>query len=109
MPRISSHADVFHAIADANRRALLDAVAAGETAVGTLVDRTGLSYSAVSQHLSILRDVGLVMRRERGRHRLYRLRARPLRAVHTWTLGYEQFWKTKLRALRRVLEEQSRR
>jgi DNA-binding transcriptional ArsR family regulator len=105
MARTSSASDVFHAIADANRRALLDEVAAGETSVGDLVARVGLSYSAVSQHLAVLHQAGLVKRRERGRHRLYRLNSAPLRDVHTWVSRHERFWRTRLARLRRVLDE----
>lgn len=105
MARASSASDVFHAVADANRRAILEEVAAGEASVGDLVARVGLSYSAVSQHLAVLYQVGLVKRRERGRHRLYRLNPSPIREVHTWASRYEQFWRTSLVRLRRVLEE----
>jgi DNA-binding transcriptional ArsR family regulator len=98
-------ADVFHAIADANRRALLDAMASGERPVGDLVEVTGLSYSAVSQHLAILHDAGLVERRKEGKQRLYRLDAAPLREVHKWTSRYEEFWRGRLRRLKQVLGE----
>jgi DNA-binding transcriptional ArsR family regulator len=103
--RAASTVDVFHAIADANRRALLDFLAQGELAVGTLVEHSGLSYSAVSQHLAVLLDVGLVRRRQDGRQRFYRLDPQPLREVHDWTGHYEKFWRGKLKRLRRVLEE----
>lgn len=106
---IRSSPDVFHAIADANRRALLDTIAARESAVGDLVEQTGLSYSAVSQHLQILREVGLVKRREDGRHRRYRINATPLLEVVDWTSQYERFWKTKLAALHDVLRQRRKR
>jgi len=96
---------VFHAVADANRRALLDLLADGAAPVGALVDATRLSYSAVSQHLAILLEVGLVRRRVEGRQRVYRLDPAPLRAVHDWTSEYQKFWRGKFARLRRVLEE----
>jgi DNA-binding transcriptional ArsR family regulator len=105
--RNASTADVFHAVADANRRSLLDFLARGEAPVGALVEHAGLSYSAVSQHLAVLLDVGLVRRRQDGRQRLYRLDAAPLREVHDWTAHYQRFWRGKLRRLRRVLEEET--
>jgi DNA-binding transcriptional ArsR family regulator len=104
--RAASTLDVFHAIADANRRALLDFLAHGEVAVGALVEHSGLSYSAVSQHLAVLLDVGLVRRRQDGRQRLYRIDPQPLREVHDWTGHYEKFWRGKLKLLGRVLEEE---
>lgn len=106
MGRASSAADVFHAIADANRRALLDAVAREEVPVGRLTKVTGLSYSAVSQHLAILREAGLVERRTQGKRRLYRLEAAPLREVHNWTSRYQEFWRDHLRRLKNVLREE---
>ncbi|MDP9148452.1 MAG: metalloregulator ArsR/SmtB family transcription factor [Myxococcota bacterium] len=105
MSRAASTVDVFHAVADANRRAMLDFLSLGEAAVGALVEHSGLSYSAVSQHLAVLLEIGLVVRRQDGRQRLYRLDPGPLRAVHDWTSHYEKFWRGKLGRLRRVLEE----
>ena len=105
MARSQSAADVFHAIADANRRTLLDRVTAGEASVGTLAATVGLSYSAVSQHLSILYKAGLLSRRKDGRQRLYRLNPKPLRKVHMWTSRYEEFWRGRLDQLHRVLGE----
>lgn len=106
MSRAASTVDVFHAVADTNRRALLDFLARGEAPVGALVEHAGLSYSAVSQHLAVLLDVGLVRRRQDGRQRLYRLDPAPLRQVHEWTEHYEKFWTGKLARLRRVLDEE---
>ncbi len=106
MSRAASATDIFHAIADGNRRSLIDALARGELPVGDLVAGSGLSYSAVSQHLAVLLDVGLVQRRHDGRQRFYRLDPAPLREVHRWTSHYETFWKGKLARLRRVLEKE---
>ena len=106
MARAASAIDAFHAIADGNRRALLDAMTGGKLAVGDLVTEVGLSYSAVSQHLAILHDAGLVHRREQGRQRIYSLNASPIREVHTWTSSYERFWRGKLARLHRVLDEE---
>lgn len=105
MARASAAADVFHAIADPNRRGLLDAVASGERSVGELAKMAGLSYSAVSQHLAILQQSGLVQPRREGKRRLYRLNPAPLREVHTWASRYEQFWRDRLRRLKRILGE----
>ena len=85
---------------------MLDAMTSGALPVGDLVQRTGLSYSAVSQHLAILLEAGLVKRREQGKQRIYSIDARPIREVHEWTNNYQRFWRTKLARLRRVLEEE---
>jgi DNA-binding transcriptional ArsR family regulator len=106
MSRIAANSDAFHAISDGNRRELLDALRDDERPVGALVDATGLSYSLVSQHLQVLLDAGIVIRRPEGRQRIYRLQAAPLRVVHDWTAPYEQFWQERLSRLRRRLDEQ---
>jgi DNA-binding transcriptional ArsR family regulator len=85
---------------------MLDFLARGEAPVGDLVAHAGLSYSAVSQHLAVLLEVGLVRRRQEGRQRLYRLEPGPLREIHDWTSHYEKFWRAKLSRLRRVIEEE---
>lgn len=86
---------------------MLDFLSRGEAAVGDLVEHAGLSYSAVSQHLAVLLEVGLVRRRQDGRRRVYRLEAGPLRAVHDWANHYEKFWRSKLARLRSVLDEET--
>ena len=106
MPRAAASSDAFRAIADANRRVLLDALRAGEQPVGALVERTELSYSLVSQHLQVLLDARVVARRPEGRQRIYRLEAAPLRAVHDWTAEYERFWDERIARLRRHLERE---
>jgi len=104
--RVAASSDAFHAIAEGNRRVLLDILRGGEQPVGGLVAATGLSYSLVSQHLQVLLDAGVVARRPDGRRRIYRLDAAPLRVVHDWTAEYEGFWEERLDRLRRRLEEQ---
>ena len=106
--RIGRSASGHIGIADANRRALLDLVAARESTVGELVNGVGLSYSAVSQHLAILRKAGLVRCDTRGRERVYRFTPMSLRDVHAWTSRYEEFWRSRLARLRSVLQEKKR-
>jgi DNA-binding transcriptional ArsR family regulator len=101
---VAAGSDAFTAIAEGNRRVLLDVLRTGEQPVGDLVDATGLSYSLVSQHLGVLLDVGAVERRAAGRQRIYRLDAAPLRIVHDWTAEYEVFWEERMTRLRRRLD-----
>lgn len=105
MSRAVASSDVFHAVAEPNRRALLDVLRGGERSVGGLVDATGLSYSLVSQHLQVLLDAYTVVRRAEGRHRIYQLDAAPLRVVRDWAAAYEQFWQERLARLRHHLEQ----
>jgi DNA-binding transcriptional ArsR family regulator len=105
MPRSVGGSDVFHAVAEPNRRAILDTLRDGEQSVGSLVEVTGLSYSLMSQHLQVLLEAQTVLRRPEGRRRLYRLNAAPLRVVHDWAAEYEQFWQERLARLRRHLDQ----
>lgn len=106
MPRPSASQDVFHAIADGNRRVLIDSMEPGPRAVGELVVASGLSYSATSQHLAILRRAGLVSSEASGRRRIYRLRPAGLRDVYDWSGRYSEFWRSRLDALSDLLGEQ---
>jgi len=103
MARAASGSDVFHAVADPNRRQILDVLRGGEKSVGSLVEATGLSYSLLSQHLHVLLDAQTVVRRPQGRQRFYRLEPGPLRIVRDWTAEYEQFWQERVARLRRRL------
>jgi len=102
--RATASSDAFTAIAEGNRRLLLDLLRTGEQPVGELVGATGLSYSLVSQHLHVLLDAGVVERRPEGRQRIYRLDAEPLRVVHDWTAEYEIFWQERIARLRGRLD-----
>lgn len=95
---------MFQAIAHPARRELLDALRAGELPVRTLAERFSSSRPAVSQHLRLLLDVGLVAERRSGRENLYRLTPDALVEVVSWVNSYEEFWSTRLRSLRDVLD-----
>jgi DNA-binding transcriptional ArsR family regulator len=103
----SASEDVFHAIAEGNRRVLIDLMQPGPCDVGALVAGSGLSYSATSQHLAVLRRVGLVSSEPIGRRRLYRLHPVGLREVHDWSARYSEFWRERLDVLGDVVREQS--
>jgi DNA-binding transcriptional ArsR family regulator len=90
---------VFEAVAEPVRRTLLDLLAAREYSVSDLVARFDVSQPAISHHLRILREAGLVKSRQVGRQRIYRLEGRPLREVYDWLAHYERFWSGKLEGL----------
>ena len=96
--------DPFHAIADGTRRRLLELLGDGEVAVSELAENFDMTMPAVSQHLRVLRQAGLVTHRARGRQRLYRASPRPLRLVHAWTGRYERFWRHRLERLGSYLD-----
>ena len=95
---------VFEILAEPNRRLILDRLRGDERAVGELVDELQISQPAVSKHLRILRDAGLVEARVDGQRRLYRTRPEPLRVVEEWLAPYRQMWAARLDDLERHLD-----
>jgi DNA-binding transcriptional ArsR family regulator len=90
MPRATATADVFNAIAEPSRRAILDVLIGGELAVGEIVTGLSMAQPQVSKHLRVLSEVGLVQSRADGRRRLYSVEPAHLRPMHEWLAKYEQ-------------------
>lgn len=107
MSRQSASADVFQAIADPTRRAILDLLLGGEQPVKQLAEPFAISLPAISQHLQILSEADLVEMRKFGRQHLYKLKPDKLKQVSSWIANYEQFWQKRLDAMREYLEEDS--
>jgi DNA-binding transcriptional ArsR family regulator len=105
MARAATTADAFNAVAEPRRRQILDALADGERPVNDLVGLLGLTQPQVSKHLRVLREVGAVDVRDRGRQRLYRLNGRALKPIHDWVKNYERSWSERFERLDVVLEE----
>jgi DNA-binding transcriptional ArsR family regulator len=103
--RSSTTSDVFNAIAEAHRREILDALVAGEKAVGAIVNDLPLSQPQVSKHLRVLSEVGLVKCRAEGRRRLYSLEPTRLRPMHDWLAKYEHAWNERLDRMDDYLKE----
>jgi DNA-binding transcriptional ArsR family regulator len=101
--------EAFRAVSDPTRRAIIDALAQGERTVTELCALFTVTQSAVSQHLRVLREAGLVEARLEGRHRHYRLLPEPLKAVHDWTVPYRRFWTERLQAIGAVLDREAAR
>lgn len=99
MAHVSPRQDPFRAIADPNRRRMLDAMLAGDCTVGGLTRDLGLSQPTVSQHMQVLRLAGLVSERRAGRQVFYAVRAADLATVGDWLAKYQAFWTTRLDAL----------
>jgi DNA-binding transcriptional ArsR family regulator len=106
--RASTTSDVFNAVADTHRRAILDALITGEKAVGAIVSDLSMSQPQVSKHLRVLSEVGLVRCRAEGRHRLYRLEPAQLRPLHDWVAKYEQAINDRLDRMDDYLQELQR-
>ena len=98
----------FEVLAEPSRRRILDALRDGERVVGDLVERVRLSQPAVSKHLRILKEAGLVDVRPEGQRRWYRLRAAPLADLDEWLEPYRQFWTGRIDALVAHLESEAK-
>lgn len=104
---------VFSVLAEPHRRQILDLLAGAERPVGELVEELALSQPAVSKHLRILREAGLVQARGDAQRRLYSVRPEPLRAIDVWLAPYRRMWASRLDDLEAHLDslapgEQSR-
>ncbi len=100
--------EVFGALADPTRRAILARLALGETSVGELAEPFEMSLPAVSKHLGVLETAGLIQREKQGRVRRCQLDGRPLEAAADWIGHYREFWEARLDSLERYLEETQR-
>jgi DNA-binding transcriptional ArsR family regulator len=100
---IHSMQTAFEALVEPNRRRILDLLREEERTVGELVAHLSLSQPAVSKHLRVLRDAGLVTARVDAQRRRYRVRPAPLAEVDAWLAPYRRFWDDKLEALERYL------
>ena len=98
--------NAFEALAEPNRRRILDLLRERERPAGYLVNALGLSQPGVSKHLKTLREAGLVKVTARGQHRVYRLAPETLAEVDAWLLPYRRFWAGKLDALVDHLERE---
>ena len=103
--RSSTTSDVFNAIGEAHRREILDALIAGEKAVGAIVTDLSMSQPQVSKHLRVLSEVGLVTCRAEGRRRLYSLEPARLQPFHEWLAKYERARNAQLDRMDDYLKE----
>ena len=104
MSRPVASADIFQAIADSTRRAILDRLRDGEQPVKQLAEPFEMSLPAISQHLHILCESGLVTQRKVGRQRLCRLNREPLKGLSDWLTPYKQSWIKRLDTLAECFE-----
>lgn len=98
--------DTFVALAHPVRRRLLELLRDGPRTAGDLAEQFDLSRPAVAEHLRILREAALVHDESVGRHRRYHLDGAPLADVEDWLHPFERFWRSRLRAIAAVVEEE---
>ena len=99
---------VYGALADPTRRAILGVLAEGEVNVGSLAERFPISLNGVSKHVKVLERAGLVERTVQGREHRLRLNAEPLREASMWLEHYRTFWDARLGALEVFLLDKQR-
>lgn len=101
---MQGQSDVFGAISNPARRRILDMLANGDRPVNAIAANFDMSRPAVSQHLRLLLDAGLVTEQRHGRERRYRLAPEQLGPVRDWLSHYERFWDDRFDRLTRHLE-----
>jgi DNA-binding transcriptional ArsR family regulator len=101
--------DVFRAIAHPARRTILGLLKDGEKPASELAEPFGVSFSAISQHLKILRQADLVSERRDGRQRIYHLQPKPLEEVWSWVEEFQSVWSARLDALEKHLDKKQKK
>lgn len=108
MARAATTTDVFNAVAEPRRREIIDLLSDGrEWAVNDVVVRVNLAQPAVSKHLGVLREVGVVTVVKRGQQRMYRLEAAKLKPIHDWAKTFEKLWTGQLSRIRERAEQKA--
>lgn len=105
--RAATNSDVFNAVAEPRRRAILDFLVGGERPVNDVVRALRLDQTAVSKHLRVLRDVGLVGVRRAGRQQIYRVNGERLKPMHDWVQTFERFWEHQLDRIKEHAERKA--
>jgi DNA-binding transcriptional ArsR family regulator len=96
--------DALTVLAEPTRRRIVDALRVRESTVGDLVTALGMSQPAVSKHLRVLREAGIVSSRPAAQQRIYRLEPGPFRELDAWLAPYRRLWTAHLDALERHLD-----
>lgn len=105
MARSPTTSDVFNAIAEPQRRRIIDLLAQGERSVNGIVEALDMKQPQVSKHLRVLSEVGLVSARDAGRQRLYSLNSERLRPIYEWVTPFERSWRESYERLDDLLEK----
>jgi len=104
-PAVDSLSNTFAALADPTRRAILERLSDGQTHVGDLAKPFRISGPAVSRHLRVLEQAGLIERRVEAQWRVFSVREQALHEAHDWIDQYRRFWEGSLDRLAQYLED----
>lgn len=96
---------VFQALSDSTRRKILRRLAKGERSVSEIAEPFKLTFAAISKHLKVLEAAALVDRRKQGSFQMIKLNPKNLKTADQWLRFYEQFWSSRIDALKTLLEE----
>lgn len=105
MARSATTSDVFNAVAEPQRRQILNLLAQGERSVSDIAAALDFRQPQASKHLRVLREVGLVRVRGAGQQRLYALDAQHLKPIFDWVSAFERFWNQRFDGLAAYLAE----
>ena len=105
MARLPTTSDVFNAVAEPGRRAIVNLLAKGEHSVNEIVEALGMKQPQVSKHLRVLKEVGLVSARGGGQQRLYRMNGQNLKPLYDWVKPFEHMWNERFDRLADYLEQ----
>lgn len=97
--------DVFQAIADPTRRAIIQMISKQSLNLNAVADNFDISRPAISKHIKILTECGLIVIRQEGRERYCEAKLKKLNEVSKWVEQYQDFWNKKLDALENYLTE----
>lgn len=100
-----TESDIFRALSDPNRRAVLERLQEGEKNATELREGLGISQPAVSQHIAVLRSAGLITEKKQGRHVHYSLAPEGLAPMFDWLTRYRAFWPDRVERLKALLKE----
>jgi DNA-binding transcriptional ArsR family regulator len=106
---IEARRDVFQAIADPTRREIIHLLSERRLNVNAIADNFNMSRPAISQHVKILIECGLVIVHQEGRERLCEVKLQKLNEVATWVDRYRAFWNGKLDALEKFLDSTNKK
>lgn len=109
MARLATTSDTFNAVAEPQRRQILNLLIQGERSVNDVAGSLRVKQPQASKHLRVLREVGLVSVRGSGQQRLYTLNGEGLKPIHDWAKTFERFWNESFDRLDNYLDELQRK